>query len=264
MRHTLLLIAAVALAPVPGASARAQSAVQAPPADESAAAPADATPAPRALEPFLATYEAWYDGRRAGTATMQLVHDEANRWRIDLGVRGDRGFAGIVGLNIDQSTVFDLADGEYRPLAQGTTRKAALFFNRRTTGTYDWHSGAARWTGDVSKARRAPVPIRPGDMSGLLINLAVVRDAAPGRTLEYRFVDRGRARDHVYRAADATGPVEVAGLSYEALRVERTNGGNDETILWVADGVPTPVRILQREDGEDAVDLRLVEYRTLQ
>ena len=120
MRHALLLIAAVALAPVPGASARAQSAVQAPPADESAAAPADATPAPRALEPFLATYEAWYDGRRAGTATMQLVHDEANRWRIDLGVRGDRGFAGIVGLNIDQSTVFDQVDGEYRPLAQGS------------------------------------------------------------------------------------------------------------------------------------------------
>jgi hypothetical protein len=171
--------------------------------------------------------------------------------------------AGIVGLNIDQSTVFDLADGEYRPLAQGTTRKAALVFNRRTTGTYDWASGTARWSGDISKARRAPVPLQPGDMSGLLINLAVIRDAAPGRTLQYRFVDRGRARDHVYRAASSTEAVEVAGLSYEALRVERINGGNDETILWVADGVPTPVRILQREDGEDAVDLRLVEYRTL-
>src|SRR5690606_28082567 len=111
MRHALLLIAAVALAPVPGVSARAQSAV------------------PAAPEPPLAPSDACDDGRRAGAAPMQLVHDEANRWRIDLGVRGDRGFAGIVGLNIDQSTVFDLADGEYRPLAQGTTRKAALFFN---------------------------------------------------------------------------------------------------------------------------------------
>lgn len=42
--------------------------------------------------------------------------------------------------------------------------------------------------------------------------------------------------------------------------VSRTNGGNDETILWVARGVPTPVRILQREDGEDGIDLRLVAY----
>jgi hypothetical protein len=45
------------------------------------------------------------------------------------------------------------------------------------------------------------------------------------------------------------------------MRVSRTNGGNDETILWVASGVPTPVRILQRTDGHDAVDLRLIEYQ---
>jgi hypothetical protein len=267
---TLTLAIAAALALATGGLARAQDTgaaepapVQAVPAPGATADEAGTFASQRTLEPFLATYEAWYGGRHAGTATMQLVRDAA-RWRIDLGVRGDRGFAGIVGLNIDQSTVFDQVDGEYRPLAQGTTRKAALVFNRRTIGTYDWASGIARWTGDISKARRAPVPLRPGDMSGLLINLAVVRDAAPGRTLQYRFVDRGRARDHVYRAADTTEPVEVAGLSYEALRVERTNGGNDQTILWVADGVPTPVRILQREDGEDAVDLRLVEYRTLQ
>ena len=228
------------------------------------AMPAAAEAPERGLEPFIATYEAWYDGKRAGTATMQVVREDGARWRVDLGVRGERGFAGIVGLNIDQSTVFDVHGDLYRPLSQSTTRKAALIFNRRASGSYDWHAGSARWTGDISKARRAPVPLQPGDMSGLLINLAVIRDAAPGRTLEYRFVDRGRAREHVYRAADTTGSVEVAGLSYEALRVERTNGGNDQTILWVADGVPTPVRILQREDGEDAIDLRLIEYRTVQ
>jgi len=55
--------------------------------------------------------------------------------------------------------------------------------------------------------------------------------------------------------------VTVEDLSYSALRVSRSNGGNDETIFWVADGVPTPVRILQREDGQDGVDLRLVEYQ---
>ncbi|HLT45390.1 MAG TPA: DUF3108 domain-containing protein [Luteimonas sp.] len=249
-----------------GTAARAQAAGPVPQDEAQAplAPPAEPEPA-RGLEPFVATYEAWHEGRRAGTATMQVVREgDDGRWRVDLGVRGDRGFAGIVGLNIEQGTVFDVPGDVYRPLTQSTTRKAALFFNRRTTGIYDWHAGTAHWTGDISKARRAPVPIVHGDMSGLLINLAVIRDAEPGRELHYRFVDSGRARDHAYRAATATERVEVAGLSYEALRVERTNGGNDETILWVADGVPTPVRILQREDGEDAVDLRLIEYRTVQ
>ena len=265
---TFLIAAIVATALGTGAGAPARAQVAAPVAQDEAPAPlappAEPEPA-RGLEPFVATYEAWHEGRRAGTATMQVAREgDDGRWRVDLGVRGDRGFAGIVGLNIEQSTVFDVPGEVYRPLTQSTTRKAALFFNRRTTGIYDWHAGTAHWTGDISKARRAPVPIVHGDMSGLLINLAVIRDAEPGLELHYRFVDSGRARDHAYLAAPATERVAVAGLSYEALRVERTNGGNDDTILWVADGVPTPVRILQREDGEDAVDLRLIEYRTVQ
>jgi hypothetical protein len=227
--------------------------------------PALAPPEPPSLQPFVASYEAWYGGRPAGTATMQVSRDEgANRWRVDLTIRGNRGFAGIMGLNIEQSTVFDEANGVYRPLSQSTLRKAAVLFNRRVTGTYDWNASTAQWTGDIKKSRREPVPIRPGDMSGLLINLAVIRDAAPGRALAYRFVDGGRVRDYAYRVADQPEAVTVAELSYEALRVERTNGGNDETIFWVASGVPTPVRILQREDGEDAIDLRLIEYQGAQ
>ena len=45
------------------------------------------------------------------------------------------------------------------------------------------------------------------------------------------------------------------------MRADRVEDGGDETILWVAAGVPTPIRILQREDGADSTDLRLVEYK---
>ncbi|UNK43297.1 DUF3108 domain-containing protein [Luteimonas sp. S4-F44] len=212
------------------------------------------------LQPFVATYEAWYQGRQAGTATMRLQPDGPN-WQIDLGIRGNRGFAGILGLNVEQGTRFDLVGETFRPLTQHTLRKAAVLFNRRTEGVYDWTKGVATWTGDISKRRRAPVPLQPGDMSALLINLAIVRDAAPGAALQYRFVDGGRARDYAYLTAPEPEIIQVADVSYSALRVSRTNGGNDEMIVWIADGVPTPIRILQREDGEDAIDLRLVEYQ---
>ena len=88
-----------------------------------------------------------------------------------------------------------------------------------------------------------------------------MRDARPGATMHYRYVDMGKVREHDYQAAPQTENVEVGDLSYNALRVYRTNGGRNETILWIANGVPTPVRILQREDGEDRVDLRLIEYQ---
>jgi hypothetical protein len=78
--------------------------------------------------------------------------------------------------------------------------------------------------------------------------------------LHYRFVDGGRARDHAYQVASTPEPMSAGELNFQTLRVARTNGGNDETLFWVAEGVPTPVRILQREDGEDAIDLRLIQY----
>ncbi len=218
---------------------------------------AKATPA---LLPFTATYEAFRQGKRAGNATLRLVRGETSpRWRIDLDIEGDRGFAGIIGLNLQQSTVFETRDDVFRPISQSTVRKG-LFLGKKTVGVYDWSKRSAQWRGDLKPRHKAAVALQDGDMSGLLINLAIVRDAQPDRMLQYRFVDGGRVRDHTYRVAAATEPMSAGELSFETLRVARTNGGNDETLVWVADGVPTPVRILQREDGEDAIDLRLIQY----
>jgi Protein of unknown function (DUF3108) len=212
------------------------------------------------LAPFLARYEARYRAKAAGDAILRLVRLDPPQWRVDLGIEGRKGMAGVLGLNVQQSTVFDaLDDRGYRPLSQSTVRKS-LLLGRTSTGVYDWARANAQWRGDLKKRHRAPVALQAGDMSGLLINLAIVCDARPGAVLRYRFVEGGRVREHLYQAADAPETVEVGELSYSALRVARTNGGNDDTIVWVAEGVPTPVRILQREDGEDAVDLRLVGY----
>ena len=216
--------------------------------------------AAQALEPFVASYQAYNEGKLAGSASMKVVPKTGSQWQIDLNVKGTRGFARLAGLNIEQSTVFDTADGQFRPISQATVRRA-VFMGRKMVGTYDWNARTAQWQGDIKKERRAPLPLQPGDMSALLMNLAVIRDAAPGKQLDYRVVDNGRIREYQYTVAAEPENVTVEDLSYSALRVSRANGGNDETIFWVADGVPTPVRILQREDGQDGVDLRLVEYQ---
>ncbi len=235
------------------------------PQAEPVAAPAQTTPAetlptqPFVLQPFVATYQVFHQGRALGEATMQLRDNGNGHWRIDLTMKGS-GLMRLTGLNLQQSTAFEVIGDRYRPLGQSMVKRAFLS-SRKTTGSYDWNARQARWTGDVKQSRRAPVPLQDGDMSGLLINLAVIRDAQPGKTLHYRFVDDGRARDHIYQAAQAPEPMQAGDVSYDALRVARSNGGNDETVIWVASGVPTPIRILQREDGSDATDLRLIQYR---
>lgn len=213
-----------------------------------------------ALEPFVASYQAYSGGKLAGSATMTVATEPGSRWQVDLDIRGTRGFARLAGLNIKQTTHFDSHQEIYRPLAQSTIRRA-LFRSRNNQGIYDWNAMTARWQGDIKESRTLPVPLQAGDVSALLMNLAVIRDAEPGKALRYRVVDNGRAREHEYQVSELNEIVQVEDLSYDAMRVARTNGGNDEIILWVANGVPTPVRILQRENGQDTIDLRLVEYQ---
>ena len=213
------------------------------------------------LQPFVASYRVYRGGKHLGEASMQAVRQQGPRWRADLVMRGTRGLIGAMGINAEQSSVFDVVDGRYRPVAQATVNKTA-FTRKQTVGTYDWSSRQARWTGDVKNEWRAgPRELQDGDMTGLLINLAVIRDAAPGKTLHYRFVDDGRTREHTYVVADELESIRAGELSYNAMRVERVHDDNEETIIWVVRNVPTPIRMLQRENGEDTYDLRLIEYR---
>ncbi|GAB3747745.1 DUF3108 domain-containing protein [Lysobacter olei] len=217
--------------------------------------------APTPLAPFIAQYKVYKGNSELGDATLQLVRQPGNRWRVDLMMRGG-GLFKIAGVHADQSTVFDTSPSgkTYRPLTQATVRRIA-FTQRKTIGLYDWKSRSARWKGDVKESRSRPVALQPGDMSGLLINLAVIRDAVPAKALHYRFVDDGRVREHHYQVSSAVEPMGAGDMRFDTLRVSRSGTSGDETLLWVADGVPTPIRILQREEGQDSYDLRLVEYK---
>jgi hypothetical protein len=242
----LAMAASAQTTPVPAATQPTQGATQ---------------PAPqaRALAPFSARYEVFRGGDPMGDATMQVVKLDAARWRVDLSIRASHGLLRLASLNLQQSTLFTVEGAGYRPLTQSTVRHA-LFSNKQTTGIYDWAARKAQWQGDVKKTRRAPVALQDGDMSGLLINLAVLRDAQPGATLHYRFVDDGRVREQEYIVAPQREPLSIEDIGYDAMRVSRMHADGDGTVIWVVEGVPTPIRILQREGGEDALDLRLVDY----
>lgn len=210
------------------------------------------------LAPFSAEYEVYNEGKRLGNATMQLVSAGNGRWRIDLRMRGT-GLLRLAGLNADQSIVFEERAGQLRPISQATTQNA-LMRQRRHVGVFNWNTMQAVWRGDVRANRQAPVALRNGDMPGLVMNLAMIRDASPGVRLQYRNVDTGRAREQVFQAAASTSHYEVAGIGYDAVHLQRGNS-QDGTEVWVADNVPTPLRVLQHDDGKLGVDMRLIEYK---
>lgn len=203
-----------------------------------------------ALKPFTAQYEASFKGISAGGAMS--LSQQGNRWTYAMGIRNTMA-------NLSQATVFEDAAGRYRPLG-GSDRATYLMKTRSVMTVYNWKAMQARWTGDVKPQRAGPVAMQPGDMDALLVNLALVRDVGFGRTvMTYRLLENGKAKPMTYRVAGRE-KITVGGRTLDTTKVVQ-NAGGKQTTAWIAAGVPTPVRIVQREDGSDVFRLQLTSWR---
>jgi len=189
---------------------------------------------------------------------MTLAPAGDNRWKYSLDVTG-------MGAQLRQSTVFEAQDGQWRPLSsndsqQGTSGLAAMLVKKKSVDAeYDWGKGEARWSGDVKPERAGPVKLQPGDLDGMLMNLALVRDVAAGKPLSYRLVEDGKVKQQSFKVTGKE-TVQVGGKSQQATKVVREDG-DKQIIAWVVEGLPVPARILQRRDGQDHIDLKLQSVR---
>jgi hypothetical protein len=204
-----------------------------------------------AVKPFTADYQASVMGGLSANAQMSLAPAGGDRWTYVLSVKSPVA-------TLRQSTVFEDRDGAWRPIS-GNDLTQMLMKKSQKTASYDWGKGEARWTGDVKPDRAGPVKLQDGDLDAMMLNLALVRDVAAGKPLNYRMVDNGVARQQSYQNL-GKDTVTVAGKPRSATKVARTSE-NKQVIVWVVDGLPVPARILQRKDGKDELDLVLQSVR---
>jgi Protein of unknown function (DUF3108) len=213
------------------------------------AASASAAPA-HALEPFAADYEANYMGLSA-TGSMTVEPQGGDRWKYTLKISNQMA-------QLTQTTLFEDRNGQWRPLS-GTDASLLLIKKIRRNAVYDWAKGEARWSGDVKPERAGPVPLQTGDVDGLLLNLAIARDALAGKPLRYRMVDEGRAKSMDFTVAGKES-ITIGGKPRQATKLVSTSG-NKQMLIWVVDGLALPARILQRKDGKDDIDLKITSVR---
>jgi len=210
-----------------------------------------------ALQPFTLQYHARYLSF-SGRGTLSLQAETDRRWRYTLHVQHTLA-------SLTQSTLFDEQDTDTRTILRPLESRSASkvpFRHRTVHAHYDWDTRQVTWSGDVKHSRRGPVPLEPGDLDGLLINLVVVHDALQNQRLHYRMVDNGRAVTLDYRIS-GTETLLLDGKPVHATRVERHNR-NKQQIAWIVPGVPAPVRLLQREDGKDVLELLLITSANMQ
>ncbi len=200
----------------------------------------------RAVEAFTAQYQASAMGM-LGDGQMSITSQGNNRWQYTLTVKNQL-------VDLSQKTIFDEQKGWLRPISSSDVSRL-LVKKKAVNANFDWARNQATWTGDVKPERAGPVALKPGDMDALLVNLALVRDVAAGKPLNYRMVENGSVKTMSYQVAGKE-KITVGGQSRDATKVVRTSG-NKQTIVWVVANMPVPARILQREDGQDSIDLQV-------
>lgn len=203
-----------------------------------------------AIDAFTAQYQASAMGMQ-GDGQMVLAPQSGNRWQYSLTIRNQL-------VDLSQKTVFDEHNGRLRPLSS-TDSSRVLVKKKAVDTVYDWSKSQATWTGDIKPDRAGPLKLQAGDMDALLVNLAIVRDVAAGKPLRYRMIENGRAKAMNYQVAGKE-QITIGGKSREATKLIR-NDGDKQMVVWVVPDVPVPARILQRENGQDSIDLQIKSWK---
>lgn len=216
------------------------------------------------LEPFTARYEVLRDGKSQGEAVMRLERIDGARWRFVSDVRGTSGMARLSGFEMSETTEFEsLADGRLKPLSASAS--GGLSLRRRSIDTvFDWTANEVRWTGDAKPEHRGPAALGADTVNPQILNLALAQRLRAGAegSIRLDLVNRGDSDPVEYRVRGSE-QVKVPMGEREAVALHHRRTDKDREItLWIDPSLPpAPLRVLQREDGADAFELRLIELR---
>jgi hypothetical protein len=213
------------------------------------------------VEPFQAHYEVWIDGKRRGESTMQVRALADGGWEHRVDAAGTSGLARLAGAGARQWSRFRIADGELR-LQEAETDSEVAVRRRSVRTVFDWQAGQARWEGDVKPDQRGPLPLESGATNAPLLNLVLGLDitrVAAGTVLSYPLYERGRLTRQDYLIGPAETVQTPAGSFEARTAVTERPSRQRTTTMWFAPGLPpTPVRMLQTENGKAKYELRLV------
>lgn len=209
------------------------------------------------VAPFSATYEVRRNGDVLGEATLRLARDGAD-WRFTSETRGTQGLAKIAGVRIDEASRFRYVDGRPETLDYRYAQKTS-FNSRERSAVVD--AAAGRVTLRNREAIQEAPYVR-GLVDRQLLTVALMQAVAGGRrgaeTLQVAGRSAVEAQTWWIGEAEA---VPMGAASEQGLRIERRreDASGRTTVLWLdRDDGHLPLRIEQREDDGETIDMRLL------
>lgn len=214
------------------------------------------------LRPFTAHYAVYVDGEQRGESVIRLEQLGDGRWRYSVSTEGTSGMARLAGFEADDRSDFLVdAAGQLR-LQHLESRSHALFKTREIRADLDWTRRLANWSGDLKADRRAPTRLSDGAVNSSLLNLALALDAADardGQAFTYQMLDRGSSKQVEYVALPVQS-IEVPAGRFKARPLRRDRRDKNRVVsAWYSPQLPpTPVRMLQADNGKPKFEMRLL------
>jgi len=211
------------------------------------------------LRPFQADYEVLRNGSPLGRAKLAL-RDVDGSWEFTSHTKGTTGMAGMLGLDVEETSLFRWHDGLPVGLQYSYAQHAAIKSRRRSTD-FDWQAGEAR----SQDGKRDWVAMLDRDaMDRSLVTLALMARLSAGSTdLNFAVVDKDHVAEQRYvQAARESLPLPAGTI--DAIRIERRRDDGDRrtTTSWFAPQRGwLPVQIEQVEKNGETITMRLIGSR---
>lgn len=211
-----------------------------------AAAAATAPPVPA----FSARYQLLRNGNPIGEATLILSDGKNGAWTFTTTSKGTSGLAGLLGATTHETSVFHWVDNLPRCDSYDYSLDTAVKQQHRTVHC-DWN----RHVIEVDDKGKHTFAARPGTLERHTVPLALAAGLASGKKqFDLPVAVRDRVEVQHY-AAQSKASVHVPAGTFDAIRVQRSDGGDAFEAWFAPDKLPVPIKIDQRGKGGFSLEL---------
>jgi hypothetical protein len=208
------------------------------------------------LQPFKTAFSVTWHGISAGTAELQLQHLPDGRWSYQ-SLLSARGLARLaMPAELRSRSLFAIRDGRVVPelfsADDGTSRD-----NKDQDLRFDW--SANRVTGTAER-RRVDLPLQPGLLDTMSVQIALMHELLSGRTPQYFvLVDKDKIKDYNFTAQGEEILQTVLGQHRTVIFRSSRPGSTDGTWYWCAPDLGfLPLKVERREGKSVQLALTLL------
>jgi len=212
------------------------------------------------LKPYTATYQVFRNGSALGNATVKLSAAGNNRWELSSDTTGT-GIAAIAGVEVFERSLLRWNEGRPETIDYSFNQKAGFKNKQRSIRV----NPQSKTIDSRDREKNYSLKYQVGVLDRHAVTVAVMQDLALGKSgdLLYPVADRDELQTHLYRVLDNEKIQTALGSlnSTKVQRIRKTPNGRVTTLWLGADKHFVPLRIEQKENDGDVIEMRITGLR---